>query len=176
LGGYSSSGGGYQSTVYKAIIDPITGDIGTFDTTNQGQLPQTLAYHTSVTTTIGGTNYIYVLGGWDGSSVKSTVYKATIDSNGILELLIQLIRDSFRKLLIATQLLHQQLAEQPMFMFGGYSDATQSTVYKATIDGSGNIGAFFNCKPRTTSASSPNSYNRYINNRRNNLRLCFGGI
>jgi len=57
LGGYSDSGGGYESTVYKATIDS-NGDIGTFDTASQGQLPQTLAWHTTVTATIGGTNYI----------------------------------------------------------------------------------------------------------------------
>jgi len=71
-------------TVYKATIDS-SGNIGTFDTTNQGQLPQVLAYQSTITSTINGTTYIYVLGGQNSNSVsdsQSTVYKATIDTNG----------------------------------------------------------------------------------------------
>jgi len=46
-----------QTTVYKATIDS-SGNIGAFDMTNQGQLPQALLLHSTVTATINGTTYI----------------------------------------------------------------------------------------------------------------------
>jgi hypothetical protein len=76
LGGDGS--GGLQSTVYMAQID-TNGDVGAFSTASQGQLPMGLYRHNTVTTAIGGTTYMYVLGGRDGNSNdQSTVYKAQL--------------------------------------------------------------------------------------------------
>ena len=51
------------TTSPAGTVDNSAGNIGTFSTAGQAQLPQLLATHTTVTANIGGTNYIYVLGG-----------------------------------------------------------------------------------------------------------------
>ena len=69
------------SSVYKATIDS-SGNIGAFATTSQAQLPAILAFHSGAATSIGGTNYIYILGGQSSGTNVSTLYKATVDSSG----------------------------------------------------------------------------------------------
>jgi len=72
------NGGVIRSSVYRAIIDETTGNIGSFSAVNQSQLPALRARHKAVNAAIGTSNYIYVLGGSDGSIVL-TVYKAPIN-------------------------------------------------------------------------------------------------
>ena len=142
LGG--NSGGNVQSTVYKATID-ASGDIGSFDTTSQGQLPQTLLYYTTVTSTIGGTNYIYVLGGADNSGVQSAVYKATIDSNGNIGTFDTTSQGQLPQDLFANTTVTATIGgTNYIYVLGGTPDMStfESTVYKATIDSNGDIGSF----------------------------------
>jgi hypothetical protein len=77
--------GGYTSmivpTVYRAAIDS-SGNVGTFSTANQAQLPQPIAQHTSVIRIVDGVPHIYVVGGGNGTSILSTVYKGIIDQSG----------------------------------------------------------------------------------------------
>jgi hypothetical protein len=77
LGGYDG-GITYHSTVYKATIDG-SGNIGVFDTTGQGQIPEPLYNPTSVTSDINGSNYVYVL----GRSSNGNYGQANIDTAGI---------------------------------------------------------------------------------------------
>jgi len=141
LGGYSSSGGSDQSTVYKAPIDG-SGNIGVFDTSNQGQLPQALDSLTTVTATAGGTTYIYVLGGYNNGD-QSTVYKATIDSNGDIGTFDTTNQGQLPQVLDShTTVTATADGTTYIYVLGGYNGSGQSTVYKAPIDGSGNIGVF----------------------------------
>ncbi len=73
--------GNGSSTVYKAQIG-ATGDVAAWGSI--GQFPNNIVRqnHAVVTATIGGTAYIYVLGGYDGSNYKSTVYRAKICPSG----------------------------------------------------------------------------------------------
>ncbi len=85
------------SSFNNSLVFASDGDIGSFDTANQGQLPKALFLHTTVTAVINGTTYIYVLGGNDNTySGSSAVYKATIDSSGNIGTLTPRIKDSFR--------------------------------------------------------------------------------
>ena len=93
---YVLGGGTYTSTVYKAAID-TNGNIGTFSTLNQGQLPQNIGYYSASALTINGTNYVYVLGGYNGSTLFSTVYRAAIDTSGNMERSQPLARHNCRK-------------------------------------------------------------------------------
>ena len=140
LGGYNSSGNIYRSTVYKATID-TSGNIGTFDTTNQAQLPQNLYNHSSATATIGGTTYIYVLGGYNGSTgSQSTVYKATIDTSGNIGDFSTSGQGQLPQALLQHAAVTLTIGGTTyVYVLGGN---TQSTVYKATIDSNGNIGTF----------------------------------
>ena len=138
LGGYSVSGGGNQSTVYKATIDGSS-DIGAFDTTNQGQLPQALDANTTVTVTINGTNYIYVLGGFAGG-YQSAVYKATIDGNGDIGTFDTTNQGQLPQVLgFHTSVTATIGGTTYVYVLGGL---VQSTVYRATIDSNGDIGTF----------------------------------
>ncbi|MFA5933598.1 MAG: tail fiber domain-containing protein [Microgenomates group bacterium] len=142
VGGYS---GAAVSTVYKTTIDSTTANIGAFATTSQAQLPVALYSYSPATVTIGGTTYLYILGGYNAGG-KSTVYKSTIDpatanvgtfdtaSQGQLPSLLYSQATS-----IATY-----GGTNYIYVVGGYnnSNEAQSTIYKATIGATGNIGAF----------------------------------
>ena len=135
------SGATVVSTVYKTTIDS-SGNIGAFATTSQAQLPQTLYDLSTVTASIGGTQYIYVTGGYTGAAVVSTVYKATIDSSGNVGAFSttsqgQLIQTNYRHNAVTASI----GGTQYLYVMGG-DVGTGSSVYKATIDSSGNVGAF----------------------------------
>jgi hypothetical protein len=142
LGGLDGVGGHY-STVYKATIDG-NGDIGAFDTTNQAQLSQALYAHTTVTAAIGGTTFIYVLGGRNsGSGSVSTVYKATIDGNGDIGAFDTTNQGQLPQRLASPATISSEIGgTNYIYVLGGDRGPIQSTVYKATIDGNGDIGAF----------------------------------
>ena len=146
LGGKSDSFPYTLSTVYKATIDIITGDIGAFDTTNQGQLPQDLSQHTTVTATIGGTTYVYVLGGYDWGSNQSTVYKATIDPiTGDIGAFDTTNQGQLPQVLINhTTVIPNINGTNYVYVLGGSADGRfgQAAIYKADVDMSGNIGTF----------------------------------
>jgi hypothetical protein len=136
-------GGATKSTVYKATID-ASGNIGTFATTGQGQLPSN-AYRTgSHILALNGTNYIYTLGGHNGSIRLSTVYKATIDASGNIGTFATTSQGQLPQVL---EIPHESNmvtigSTTYVYVIGGYGSSAVSTVYKATIDASGNIGTF----------------------------------
>ncbi|MDD2823554.1 MAG: MerR family transcriptional regulator [Candidatus Daviesbacteria bacterium] len=143
LGGYTGSA--YVSSVYKSTING-TGDIVAFATTSQGQLPLLLSNHAQATVTIGSTTYLYVVGGKSGDSTyMSTVYKSNIDpTSGDIQ---AFTTTSQGQLPVALYDLSATTATvgsvNYIYVFGGNNgSANVSTVYRATIDGSGNIGAF----------------------------------
>ena len=141
LGG--NNGTSDQSTVYKSTIDG-SGNIGTFSTTSQGQLPQALSKHTSATLTISGTTYIYVLGGKNGSTTQSAVYKAIIDGSGNIGSFSTTSQGQLPQALQDLQAATTTVGSvYYIYAFGGNNgSADQSTIYRATIDSSGNIGSF----------------------------------
>ncbi len=142
LGG--NNGTSDQTTVYKSTVDS-SGNIGAWSTSGQGQLPQGISEHTSILTSVGGTNYIYVIGGKNGSTAQTTVYKAAIDGSGNIGTFSTVSQGqlpvgvyghgSFTATVNNTQYL---------YVLGGKNTAgtTQSTVYRAALDGSGNVGAW----------------------------------
>ena len=140
LGGNGSAG--YESTVYKATISS-TGDIGTFSTTSQGQLPQAIQYLSSNTITIGGTNYIYALGGETASSYQSTVYKATISSTGDIGTFSTTNQGQLPKAFsdFSSNIVTIS-GTSYIYVLGGGTLSYFSTVYKATISSTGDIGTF----------------------------------
>jgi hypothetical protein len=142
LGGTNT--GGDQSTVYRAQIDGSGNVIGTFSTTSQGQLPQLLEMHTTVTATVGGTSYIYVLGGTNGGSAKSTVYRAQINGSGNVGTFSTTGQGQLPQVLFAhTTVTATVGGTSYIYVLAGNSGGVvQSTVYRAQIDGSGNVGTF----------------------------------
>jgi hypothetical protein len=143
LGG-TTTGGSNTSTVYKSAID-TSGNIGTFATTSQGQLPQNLVSLGAVNATIGGTQYVYVVGGDDGATRKSTVYKATIDSSANIGTFATTSQAQLPGVLTYHTTVTASIGgTQYLYVLGGSNGAGTyySTVYKATIDSSGNVGAF----------------------------------
>ena len=134
MGGYSSSSD--QSTVYKATING-SGNIGSFSTTGQDQLPQLTDNLSTVTATVGGTNYIYVLGGWnDGTPGYSSVYKATIDSNGNIGTFDTTNQAQLSQGLASYASVVADISGiNYIYVLGGCEDSVcpQSTVYRAQI-------------------------------------------
>jgi len=137
------------STVYKATIDS-SGNVGTWATTNQAQMPLLGLYGFPVdVTTIGGTTYMYLIGGFNGvGSAQSTVYRSQLDSSGnILSWSTtgqgqlptkQYYSGSSGVVLNGTTYIYVFGGNS----FDGVSYSVSSTVYKAQVDTSGNIGTW----------------------------------
>ena len=143
LGGYD--GVNQQTTVTKAIINS-SGDIGTFSSTNQGQLPQKLSTSAVAAATINGANYVYVIGGINGSTPQSTVYRATISPSGDIGTFSTTGQGQLPLgLNSATANIVTINGISYLYILGGYATGTvsQNTVYQAIIDNNGNIGAFY---------------------------------
>jgi hypothetical protein len=82
IGGFTgTSSNSTLTTIYRAPIDS-SGNVGSFSTSGQGQLPQSTSQSSSVVASINGSNYLYVMGGYHPSSPLATVYKAAIDNSG----------------------------------------------------------------------------------------------
>ncbi|MCL5411446.1 MAG: fibronectin type III domain-containing protein, partial [Patescibacteria group bacterium] len=145
LGG--NNGSIAQSTVYKATI--IDGDISSFSTSS-ASLPVGLYGHSVVTANVGGTNYLYVIGGHDGTSAKNTVYRAILDSNGDIggsfstTNQAQLTVNSVDiPLYNHTTLIRNIGGTNYLYVIGGNNGTTDQTkAYQAIIDNSGNVGSF----------------------------------
>ncbi len=75
LGGNTT--GGYSNANYMAPVFS-NGDIGTFTTVNQSQLPVNINNNSSAWASTGGYSYIYLIGGQTSGGVQATVYKAQI--------------------------------------------------------------------------------------------------
>ncbi|OGD97866.1 hypothetical protein A3E71_04830 [Candidatus Curtissbacteria bacterium RIFCSPHIGHO2_12_FULL_42_33] len=142
LGGWNGSG--RLSTVYKATLNADNGNMGTFDTTSQGQLPQILQQHTTITSTLGSSTYVHVLGGDDGS-YRSTVYKATLNAdNGNMGTFdtgsqAQLPQPNQEHIIVNSTI----GSSTYVYALGGWNGGRLSTVYKATLNAdNGNMGTF----------------------------------
>ncbi|OGE30366.1 hypothetical protein A2631_01160 [Candidatus Daviesbacteria bacterium RIFCSPHIGHO2_01_FULL_44_29] len=126
---------GNTSAVYKGMINPANGDVGSFATTSQGQLKVATVFGDATTVTIGGTNYVYIVGG----NTISTVYKAQIDTSANIGSFNSTSQGQLPAVIYNP-------AVNP-FTIGGtnylyVSGGEVSTVYRATLDGSGNVGSF----------------------------------
>ena len=133
------------STVYKATIDPLNGNVGAWSTTSQGQLPQNLSKHAQTTLTIGGTTYLYIVGGTNTGVTQSTVYKSYIHpTTGDIQAFTTTSQGQLPAALYDLSAATATVGSvNYIYVFGGSTGAANvSTVYRATIDGSGNIGAF----------------------------------
>src|SRR3989338_4887520 len=142
LGGWNGSG--RLSTVYKATLNADNGNMGTFDTTSQGQLPQILQQHTTITSTLGSSTYVHVLGGDDGS-YRSTVYKATLKAdNGNMGAFDTGSQAQLpQKLSSGTAVISTIGSSTYVYALGGWNGGRLSTVYKATLNAdNGNMGTF----------------------------------
>jgi hypothetical protein len=127
-------GGSSRTTVYRSQIDS-NGNIGSW--TAQTSYPVALSQHKMETSIQNGQAYIYTIGG----NLTTAVYKAPIDSSGT----IGTWSTSGQAQLPLTSYSHQStMVGNNIFVIGGMTtgSATNSTVYKATIDSSGNIGTF----------------------------------
>jgi len=123
-----------------------SGSVGSWSSTSQAQLPQQLNTHTTVTATIGGTSYLYTIGGLDGgASTKSTVYKAQLDGSGNVGTWSTTTQGQLPKALTQPTTSTASIGGNIyLYTIGGQNSGfvTQSTVYKAQLDGSGNVGAW----------------------------------
>lgn len=135
------------NTVYRATIDG-SGNIGSWATTGQGQLPQATAFSVLSTIVIGGTRYVYDVGGSaDNSNAKTTVYKATIDGSGNISAWTTVGQGQLSTgLMFYRGMATTDGVNNALFTFGGVVDNGSSnpiaTVYKAPLDNSGNVGTW----------------------------------
>ena len=144
LGGYT--GVNYSSTVYKALFDGNTGDLGTFATTAQSQLPRAIGHHAASTATLGASTYVYVTGGYNGLSYFSTVYKASLNGitgdAGVFDTTSQ----SQLKTTLSGHTSNFATIGPSTYLYvlgGSNSSTTSSTVYKSIVDTTtGDIGTF----------------------------------
>ncbi len=154
LGGFASPGGDV-STVYSAKINS-DGTIGTWSTLNT--LPTRHEYGAAV----AYNNYIYLTGGYNASSVVSTVYSVQTKPDGTIGTWATL------NTLPAIVQEHAAVAYNGyLFVLGGTSNAagqSVSTVYSAQIMGDGTIGtwATLNTMPSLTYIHKAVAYNGYI--------------
>lgn len=144
IGGQSSS---YNSTVYKSIMNHDNGNVGTFLTTSQSQLPIQSMGHGAALQTIGSSTYVYITGGFDATTTFSTVFKATIDSgNGNVG---TFVTSSQAQLPVGLRLSSDAVAtfgsSTYLYVTGGLNSsfANTSTVYRAALNPTtGDVGTF----------------------------------
>lgn len=130
----------------KAVSQAASGigNIGTWSTTNQTQLPTGKTLHQSITKNIGGTNYIWNFG---GSNTPSVVQRASLDASGDIT---SSWSNSGQSQLPADRQSHCVVTADIggttyLYLIGGYNPTTltpSNAVYRSTIDGSGNVTAW----------------------------------
>jgi N-acetylneuraminic acid mutarotase len=136
LGGFDGSS--IVSTVYTAPIN-TDGTLGTW--TTGGSLPGNLGYSQAVV--IG--NRVYLLGGYNGSSIVSTVYTAPINTDGTLG-----TWTTGTSLPDALSYPQAVVTKNRVYLLGGQgSSSIVSTVYTAPINTDGTLGTW------TTGTSLP---------------------
>jgi len=141
LGG--NTGSADATTVYKGTFSGS--NIAAFTTTSQVQLPLGISYHTATMGTISSTNYIWVIGGLNGSTAQTTVYKGTINSSGNIVSLTTSGQSSLPQGLYGHTTYFDTVGfVNYLYVTGGTTTGgtKQSTVYRAVVDASGNVGAF----------------------------------
>lgn len=137
-----------QSAVYRSTVDS-SGNIGSWSTSGQGQLPQATVFGGLTDLTISGTHHVYLVGGTaNNSSAKTTVYKSTIDGStgniGAWTTTGQEQLPSARMFMYAHAV--SDGTNNAIYLFGGENgnppSARYSTVQKASLDSSGNVGSW----------------------------------
>ncbi|MBI2600974.1 hypothetical protein HYW42_03395 [Candidatus Daviesbacteria bacterium] len=131
-----------QTTVYKGSFSDA--NISSFTTTSQTQLSTGISYHAVATGSISSTNYLWVIGGLNGSTAQSTVYKGTFDASGNLTLTTT-SQNALPQGLYGHQAIFATVGSNNyLYVYGGITTGgtRQTTVYKASVDASGNVGAW----------------------------------
>jgi len=138
VGGWSTGGGNYLSTVYTAPIN-ADGTLGTWTTSTA--LPETI-YAAQVVVT---KNRVYLLGGVVNGTNSSTVYTAPINTDGTLG--AWTTTTSLPMTLVYPQTV---VTKNKVYLLGGYtSGGPINTVHVAPINSDGTLGAW------TTTTSLP---------------------
>lgn len=126
-GGYN--GTAYVATVYTAPIN-FDGTLGTWTTGTS--LPGILYGSSQIVTN----NRVYLLGGYNGTAVVSTVYTALINSDGTLG-----TWGTHNNIPMALQSMSIMVTENRAYLIGGWNgSANVSTVYTAMIYPGGSLG------------------------------------
>ena len=133
-----------QSSVYFATVGP-TGTVGAWTATSA--LPAAIAFHRAVVATpanskVTSLGYVYALGGATdaaGTQASSNIYRATIAADGTLSGWTQA-----GTLPAALHSFGAAIFLGNLYIWGGATtnNAPVATVYRTTIDASGNIGAW----------------------------------
>jgi hypothetical protein len=133
-GDNTTTAAGAISSVYTA---PINSD-GTLGTWSAGtSLPGALSRSTNVITK----NRIYIIGGWNGTSAVSSIYTAVINADGTLG-----AWSTTTSFPIAIYWTNCVAIKNKLYTFGGIngSSVSVSSIYSATINSDGTIGAWSN--------------------------------
>lgn len=142
IGGLES---GERSTVYRATID-AGGNVGTFSTSNQSQLPDVIRYMSTPAFTVGSSTYFYAIGGVNGAAHLSTVYKGALDTNPSIQTFATTSQAQLPKRLRSLSSASFTIPNGTSYIYtiGGIdnADAVSSTLYRSTVDTSGNLGTF----------------------------------
>lgn len=129
---YAVGGNGAGTEVAYAAIQP-NGEVGSWFTTTA--LPQSRAYHTSVT----ANGYAYVLGGEDAGVVKNTVMYARINDNGS----IGAWQTSANTIPSVGRRRHASVAANgAVYLIGGDTAGLTNSVIFAYLGADGNIGTW----------------------------------
>ncbi len=126
-------GGSFSTAVYKAQIDE-SGNVGSWTTSGQGQLPQNSGLHDALVFT-DGTNYsLYVLGGYNGSSNYDSIYKASVDSNGNIGTFSTTNQAQLPTAMREFRTFYAQSnSNYYLYVIGGRTSTPQTTVYRGSI-------------------------------------------
>lgn len=124
----------YSSAVYKATVNASTGNIEGFTSSGQGVLPVALYGAQAVTATVGSLNYLFVIGGNNGTSNVSTVYRAPIDGSGNVGSFSAVGQTTLSPALSGHKTISYVDGVTPYFYtIGGTTGSPVSTVYKSTL-------------------------------------------
>ncbi|KKT78044.1 MAG: Cell wall surface anchor family protein, partial [Microgenomates group bacterium GW2011_GWB1_44_8] len=153
IGGYDGSND--KSSVYYARLN-ANGTVGAWNTTTI--LPRTRSVHSSVV----ANGYLYVIGGYDGSDVESTVYYAKLNASGTVEAW------STTTILPQGRYAHTStVANGYLYVLGGIDTSNKSIVYYAKLNTNGTVGSWnqttiLPAALRRTSSLVANGYIYYI--------------
>jgi len=137
LGGeyHSTNGFVYLNTVYSAPLN-ANGSVGAW-TTEANALPSALTSATAVV----NNGFIYVIGGFNGTSDVNTVYSAPLNANGS----VGAWTTEANALPISLDGASSSVYSGHIYLMGGYSAANSSivnTVYSAPLNANGSVGAW----------------------------------
>ncbi len=153
MGGYNGSAN--SADVYYASLS-INGGLGTWNT-SPNSLPQVLNGATAVTYD----GYVYVMGGYNGSSEVSTVYYASLSSTGG----VGVWSTSTNSLPTTNANPTSVTYDGYVYVMAGYDGSYLSTVYYAPLSSTGGVGAWStssNSIPQILSTATSVTYDGYV--------------